>query len=115
MAALEERACHIAVSASQSHPRETPCPRCGHAMVAATVRTAIWQGSRVAIVENIPAYICDACSEQCYDQPVSDALRRLAEDGFPSEAADEQITVPVFSLQGRVKEPKAIPEDVYVD
>ncbi len=84
-------------------------------MVPMNMRTAIWQGERVAIVEEIPAHVCEACSEQCYDGPVSDALRRLAEDGFPTEAAKAHITVPVFSLDGRVKRPRAIPEDVYVD
>ena len=84
-------------------------------MVPMTMRTAIWQGERVAIVEDIPAHVCEACSEQCYDGPVSDALRRLAEDGFPPRAAKAQITVPVFSLQGRVRRPGDLPEDVYVD
>ena len=79
------------------------------------MRTAIWQGERVAIVEDIPAHVCQACSEQCYDGPVSDALRRLAEEGFPPEAATTQITVPVFSLDGRVRRPTGLPEDSYVD
>ena len=69
----------------------------------------------MAIVEDIPAHVCEACSEQCYDGPVSDALRRLAEEGFPRQAAKEQITVPVFSLDGRIKQARALPEDVYVD
>ncbi len=80
-----------------------------------TMRTAIWQGERMAIVEDIPAHVCEACSEQCYDEPVSDALRKLAEDGFPPHAAKAQITVPVFSLDGRIRRPRALPEDVYVD
>ncbi len=84
-------------------------------MVARTMRTALWQGDRVAIVEDIPAHVCKACGEQCYDQPVSDALRRLAEDGFPKSAAREEVTVPVFSLRGRVLETMSAPEDVYVD
>ncbi len=84
-------------------------------MVPMKMRTAIWQGERVAIVEDIPAHVCQTCSEQCYDGPVSDALRRLAEAGFPHGEAKTQITVPVFSLDGRVKRPRALPEDVYVD
>ena len=84
-------------------------------MVPMKMRTAIWQGEQVAIVEDIPAHVCQACSEQCYDGPVSDALRRLAEQGFPTDEAKRQITVPVFSLDGRIRRPKALPEDVYVD
>ena len=84
-------------------------------MQAKTMRTAVWQGNRVAIVEDIPAHVCNACNEQYYDGPVSDALRRLAETGFPREWAKTEIVVPVFSLKGRIRELKAIPEDVYVD
>ncbi len=84
-------------------------------MVAKTMRTAIWQGDRVAIVEDIPALVCGQCSEQFYDEPVSDALRRLAEDGFPAHAATSEIVVPVFSLKDRIQKPKQTPEDVYVD
>ena len=79
------------------------------------MRTAIWQGDRVAIVEDIPALVCGKCNEQFYDEPVSDALRRLAEDGFPAEAATSEKVVPVFSLRDRIRERRQMPEDVYVD
>ena len=84
-------------------------------MVARTMRTAIWQGDRVAIVEDVPALVCGKCNEQFYDEPVSDALRRLAEDGFPAHAATSEMVVPVFSLKERIREPKQMPEDVYLD
>ena len=91
------------------------CPRCATALVARTMRTAIWQGDRVAIVEDIPAQFCAHCNEQYYDDPVSDALRRLAEDGFPAESARSVIEVPVFSMAGRIRGPGEMPEDAYVD
>lgn len=103
------------VPAVQAQSSDVRCPRCGEGMLPKTVRTAVWQGSRVAIVEDIPAYVCDGCSEQCYDGPVSDALRRLAEEGFPSAAARAEIAVPVFSLNGRIKPVRPMPEDVHVD
>lgn len=84
-------------------------------MIAKKVRTTVWQGDRVAIVEDIPAHVCDSCMEQFYDEDVSEALRRLVEEGFPSEAASKNITVPVFTLEGRVRKTKAMPEDSYVD
>ena len=64
------------------------CPRCGAVLTPTTVRTSIWHGDRVAIVEDIPAHVCSACMEQFYDDEVSDALRRLAEEGFPSGESD---------------------------
>ena len=96
----------------QGHP---PCPRCGGALAPTTVRTTIWQGDRVAIVEDIPALVCEACLEQFYDDAVSEALRRLAEEGFPAAKADREITVPVFSLTGRVQSRPPLPDDTYVD
>ena len=92
-----------------------PCPRCGGTLSATTVRTTIWQGDRVAIVEDIPAHVCEACLEQFYDDAVSEALRRLAENGFPAARADREITVPVFSLTGHIQSRPALPDDTYVD
>ena len=91
------------------------CPRCGGSLSASTVRTTIWQGERVAIVEDIPAHVCDACLEQFYDDDVSDALRRLAEAGFPKAQANREIQVPVFSLAGRIVSRPPLPDDTFVD
>ena len=93
------------------------CPRCQAPLAAQAVRTAIWQGDRLAVVEDIPAYVCGGCLEQFYDDDVSDALRRLTENGFPVEAAHREITVPVFTLEGRVRRRVASGEDsdTYVD
>lgn len=63
------------------------------------VKTAIWQGERVFMVEDVPAEFCDSCLEQFYDEEVTDALRRLTEDGFPAAKAKREILVPVFSLE----------------
>ena len=61
------------------------------------------------------AHVCDACLEQFYDDAVSEALRRLAEEGFPAAKADREISVPVFSLTGRIQSRPALPDDTYVD
>ncbi len=79
---------------------QVDCPRCGQAMRADTVKTAIWKGDRLFVVEDIPAQVCDACVEQFYDEETTDILRRLAEDGFPSVEAKGEILVPVFTLKG---------------
>ncbi len=77
------------------------CPRCGQAMRFDRVKTAIWQGDRVFLVEDIPAFVCDACVEQFYDDKTTDIIRRLTEDGFPGVKSKCEILVPVFSLQGQ--------------
>ncbi len=91
------------------------CPRCQTALAARTVRSAVWQNDRVAIVEDIPALVCGTCMEQFYDDDVSDALRRLTEDGFPAADADREVRVPVFSLSGRIRRRAPLPEDSFVD
>ena len=91
------------------------CPKCGGTLASRSVRTTIWQGERVAIVEDIPAYVCDACLEQFYDDDVSEALRRLAEAGFPKAEAAREIQVPVFSLAGRIISRPTLPDDTYID
>jgi len=93
----------------------SPCPRCGEEMTASTVRTTFWHDDRPAIVEDIPALVCGTCMEQFYDEDVSDALRRLAEEGFPAEAAEKEIPVPVFSLRKRIRPRASLPDDSYVD
>jgi YgiT-type zinc finger domain-containing protein len=78
-------------------------------------RTAIWRDDAVAIVEDIPALVCSGCMEQFYGEDVSDALRQLMERGFPESEATKRITVPVFSLQGRLRPQAALPDDVHLD
>jgi len=79
------------------------------------VRSAFWRDDQPAIVEDIPAFVCGTCLEQYYDDDVSEALRRLAEEGFPAEAARSQIVVPVFSLQSRLRRRAPMSEDTFVD
>lgn len=86
-------------------------------MASTVVRTAIWMGERLAVVENIPALTCATCVEQFYDDAVSDALRRLTESGFPAEEAVREVLVPVFSLDGRIlrRPPTPAEADFHVD
>ena len=91
------------------------CPRCNGATVATTVRTAIWRGEELVVVEDIPAQVCQECVEQYYDEDVSDALRMLMERGFPASEAKKELQVPVFSLEGRIRVRSELPEDTYLD
>lgn len=78
-----------------------PCPRCGENMRPAVVKTAIWRGEQVCLVEGIRAQICDSCAEQFYDEETTDTLRRLTEEGFASATPVRELTVPVYSLEDR--------------
>ncbi len=87
----------------EASTRTVPCPVCGGKLRPALVKTDIWHGERLYVVEDVPAWICDACMEQVYDEAVTDALRRLNEDEFSSVEPKRQMLVPVFSLEGRVQ------------
>ena len=96
-------------------PTNALCPFCNVMLASSEVRTAIWQADRLAVVEGVPALVCRTCGEQFYDDDVSEALRRLGEEGFPESKAEKTIEVPVFTLAGRIRKRKPLPEDTYVD
>lgn len=92
------------------------CPKCGGAAGASTVRTAMWLADgALAVVEDIPARICGECLEQYYDEDAADALRVLAESGFPERDAARVVQVPVFSLKGRLRRRIRLPDDTTFD
>jgi YgiT-type zinc finger domain-containing protein len=91
-------------------PQLVPCPRCDQPMHSATVKTVIWQGDQLFVVEDIPAQVCGSCMEQYYDENVTDALRRLTEDKFPVAEAKREVVVPFFSLEGRIQTRTAPPD-----
>ena len=84
-------------------PQGTVCPRCQCTVRPAMVRTDIWRNDHLYVIEDVPAFICDGCLEQFYDDDVTDALRRLNEDGFLSIVPCREILVPVYSLAGEVQ------------
>ncbi len=105
----------MAETAEQPPVAAVLCPRCGGALAARIVKSAFWSPSGVVVVEDIPAQVCDICVDQFYDDSVSDALRRLAEQGFPADQATSSMVVPVFSLTGRIIERPELPEDVFLE
>jgi YgiT-type zinc finger domain-containing protein len=90
------------------------CPQCGQTMRAEKVKTAIWRDERLFVVEDVPACVCDSCMEQYYDDWVTEALRRLTENGFSTAKVKREIVVPVFSLEEQQYLPprKELPDDV---
>jgi YgiT-type zinc finger domain-containing protein len=93
----------LEIPMSDMPPQLVPCPRCDQPMRSATVKTVIWQGDQLFVVEDIPAQVCGACLEQYYDDSVTDALRRLTEDKFPAAEIKREVLVPFFSLTGRIQ------------
>lgn len=80
-------------------PKPAECSTCGAGLHPRIVRTTMWAGDTLYVVEDIPAQVCDACSGTTYDEDTTRALRRLQEEGFASAPAQREILVPVFSLK----------------
>jgi YgiT-type zinc finger domain-containing protein len=87
------------------------CPRCQSVTRSDVVKTAIWQGDRLFVVEDIQAQVCDNCFEQFYSEEVTDALRQLTENRFLTATINHEILVPVFSLKG-IGAASPVPEPV---
>lgn len=79
------------------------CGQCGSEQMHETqVRSAFWHGERLVVVEDIPAVVCGVCREQFYDDATVVLLDLLRGEGFPEDKAQGELTVPVFSLRGRL-------------
>lgn len=74
------------------------CRACGGSAHPETVNLAIWSATGLVVVDKVPAYVCDDCAEQTYDDATASALRQLASAGFPRDRIIREIVVPVFSL-----------------
>jgi len=94
-------------------PGVSACPKCGQAMHPAMVKTAIWRGERLCVVEDIPAQVCDVCTEQFYDEETTDALRQLMEED--TAVPKREVLVSVYSLERRIHRREPDPEGVYAD
>lgn len=73
------------------------CPQCGSAAIGPTnIRSALWQGERLVIIEGLPALECRSCKEQFYDDVTATMLDLLRGAGFPADKAARFLEVPVF-------------------
>ncbi len=88
-------------SSEQDH---ATCARCASsALRATTIRSAFWEDDRLVVIEDIPAFVCQKCHEQYFDDTTVVLLDLMRGDGYPPEKALREITVPVFSLRDRMK------------
>ncbi len=62
------------------------------------VKTAIWSGDRLVVVEDVPALVCPHCGEQFYEDETAMRLDMLRGGGFSPDRAVRLMAVPVFSF-----------------
>lgn len=75
------------------------CQSCATGRLARDrVRTALWSGDRLVVIEDVPALVCAHCGERFYEDETAMRLDMLRGGGFSPDRAVRQITVPVFSF-----------------
>ena len=80
-------------------PAAPVCDLCrGGRLEETRVQTALWEGERLVVVEEVPALVCNGCGERFYDDETATRLDMLRGTGFPETRAARQISVPVFRL-----------------
>jgi YgiT-type zinc finger domain-containing protein len=80
------------------------CSQCGYnSLHPDLVRSAFWHDDRLVVIKDIPALVCENCREQYYDDATVVMIDLLRGEGFPAGQADEELSVPVFSLKHRTK------------
>lgn len=74
----------------------TRCYLCGGPMAFQQVTAENWWGERLALVENVPAWVCEQCGEQYFDAETCKQLDRLRQ-APPSVLRTVQVPVYAFS------------------
>lgn len=86
------------------------CQSCNRGTLGvAEVKTAIWHGSDLVVIEDVPAFVCDNCGEQYYEDETAMVLDMMRGDGFDPSSASRRIDVPVFGFRalGSALRPRA--------
>lgn len=74
----------------------TRCYLCGGATASSTVTAENWWGETLALVENVPAWVCQQCGEAYFAAETSRRLDRLRRAPPP---AARTIEVPVYPFE----------------
>lgn len=88
---------------TEENPLAHECPQCGSIRLSERlVKSAIWHGDRLVVVEGIPAIVCDDCGERFYDDATATLLELMYGDGFPPDRAVANLSVPIYTFSHRV-------------
>lgn len=63
------------------------------------MKTAIWHGEKLVVVEDVPAFVCNNCGEQYYEDETAMVLDMMRGDGFDPSEATRRMDVPVFGFR----------------
>jgi len=89
-----------AAPATEAAPEQTGCTACSAGVLTRQdVKTALWEGQRLVVVEGIQALVCESCGEQYYEDETAMKLDLMRGTGFSAENAVRSMTVPVFAFE----------------
>lgn len=71
------------------------CHLCGGSTEQQRVTAENWWGDRLALVENVPAWVCNDCGEKYFDAQICEQLDQLRRQPPP---ADRTLEVPVYNF-----------------
>ena len=75
----------------------TRCFLCGGKTARSLVTAENWWGEKLALIEGVPAWVCEDCGEQYFDAETSKRLDTLRQ--VPPSAA-RTVQVPVYAFPG---------------
>ncbi|AGL00735.1 type II toxin-antitoxin system MqsA family antitoxin [Desulfoscipio gibsoniae] len=73
----------------------TKCFQCGSSTVKKFITAENWWGNSLALVENVPAWVCENCGEQYFDAEVVKELDKMKDKQLK---AKRFIQVPVYGF-----------------
>lgn len=86
-------------SEAAGNPLGHTCPQCSSTRLGAQpVKTALWHGERLVLIEEVPALVCLSCGERFYDDRTAMALDLMQGGGFPPSEAVGRAIVPIFTF-----------------
>lgn len=62
------------------------------------VRTAFWRGDDLAVIEDIPALVCELCGERYFEDEVAMALDLMQARMAAGQRPAQIMSVPVFAF-----------------
>ena len=90
----------VAAEADGGAAADAPrCQSCATGRLARDrVKTALWSGDNLVVIEDVPALVCPHCGERFYEDETAMRLDMLRGGGFTPDRVVRQISVPVFSF-----------------
>lgn len=79
-------------------PLPTPpkCKYCGFDTHQDVIKAALWTDGGLVVVEDIPAWVCEGCGEQFFEEKVTQSIEKVL--ACSTAKAKQRIRVPVYSM-----------------